>query len=63
MLKRDISTDRRDTLGEEVRSFVMSVQTGAPPLVSGGEGRRALALAKKITENIQKGITDFVPAA
>ena len=63
LLTRDISTDRRDTLGEEVRSFVMSVQTGAPPLVSGGEGRRALALAQKITENIQKGITDFVPAA
>ena len=63
LLTRDISTDRRDTLAEEVRSFVMSVQTGTPPLVSGGEGRRALAVAQKITENIQKGITDFVPAA
>ena len=63
LLTRDISTDRRDTLLEEVRSFVMSVQTGTPPLVSGGEGRRALALAQMITENIQNGITEFVPAA
>jgi predicted dehydrogenase len=58
---QDISTDRCDTLNEEVRAFVRSVQTGARPLVSGLEGRRALALARIITENIEKGITDFVP--
>jgi predicted dehydrogenase len=63
LLMSDISTDRRDTLGEEVRAFVLSIQTGTQPLVSGIEGRRALALAQKITENIQKGITEFVPAA
>ncbi|HTP05298.1 MAG TPA: Gfo/Idh/MocA family oxidoreductase [Nitrospirota bacterium] len=60
---KDISTERRDTLGEEVRAFVLCIQTGVRPLVSGIEGRRALALAQKITENIQKGITEFVPAA
>jgi predicted dehydrogenase len=59
----DISTDRCDTLGEEVRAFVLSIQTGTCPLVSGIEGRRALALAQKITENIQKGIAEFVPVA
>jgi predicted dehydrogenase len=63
LLMSDISTDRRDTLGEEVRAFVLSIQTGTQPLVSGNEGRRALALAQKITENIHKGITEFVPAA
>jgi predicted dehydrogenase len=62
LVTKDISTERRDTLGEEVRAFVMSILTGARPLVSGIEGRRALALAQKITENIQKGITEFVPA-
>jgi hypothetical protein len=59
----DISADRRDTLGEEVRAFVLSVQTGQGPLVSGIEGRRALSLAQKITENIQRGIAEFVPVA
>jgi predicted dehydrogenase len=63
LLTSDISIGRKDTLGEEVRSFVMSVQAGTQPLVSGSEGRRALALAHKITENIQKGITEFVSAA
>ncbi len=59
----DIATERRDTLGEEVRAFVQCIQTGTQPLVSGREGRRALALAQKIAENIRKGITEFVPAA
>jgi predicted dehydrogenase len=63
LLTSDISTGRKDTLGEEVRTFVMSVREGKQPLVSGSEGRKALALAQKITENIQKGITEFVPAA
>jgi predicted dehydrogenase len=61
LLTQDISTDRRDTLNEEVRAFVRSVQTGARPLVSGLEGRRALALARIITQNIEKGIIGFVP--
>jgi len=58
---QDISTDRCDTLNEEIRAFVRSVQSGARPLVSGLEGRRALALARIITENIEKGIIGFVP--
>jgi len=57
----DISTDRRDTLNEEILAFVSSVQTGMRPLVSGSDGRRALALARTITECITKGITGFVP--
>ncbi|HSA77930.1 MAG TPA: Gfo/Idh/MocA family oxidoreductase [Nitrospirota bacterium] len=63
LVMNDISTERRDTLDEEVRAFVLSIETGTHPLVSGIEGRRALALAQKITENIQKGITEFVPVA
>ena len=58
---QDISTDRRDTLGEEVLAFVRSVQNNARPLVSGTDGRRALALARLITENITKGMSGFVP--
>jgi len=63
LLTRDIPTSRSDTLGEEVRAFVQSIQTGTRPLVSGNEGRRALALAQIITENIQKGISKFVPVS
>ncbi len=61
LIVQDISNDRRDTLREELRAFVLSVQGGIPPLVSGIEGRRALVLARTITENIEKGLTGFVP--
>jgi predicted dehydrogenase len=63
LVTQDISLERRDTLNEEIRAFVRSVQTGARPLVAGIEGRRALALARMITENIEKGITGFVQMA
>lgn len=62
LLVQDISSDRCDTLAEEIRAFVRSVRNGVRPLVSGIEGRRALALAKTITDTIEKGITGFVPA-
>jgi predicted dehydrogenase len=61
LVSQDISTDQCDTLNEEIRAFLRSVQTGSRPLVSGIEGRRALALARLITDNIEKGITEFVP--
>lgn len=56
----DISTDRNDTLAEEIRTFVESVRNKKQPLVSGAEGRRALALALKITDTLKKGIAGFV---
>jgi len=56
-----IETDRRDTLADEIRAFVKSVQEGTTPLVSGIEGRRALALATTIAGNITERITGFVP--
>lgn len=56
----DISTDRSDTLAEEIRTFVESVRNKKQPLVSGAEGRRALALALKITDTLKKGIAGFV---
>jgi predicted dehydrogenase len=63
LVAQDLSTDRRDTLNEEIQSFVKSVQSGTRPLVSGREGRRALALAGVITDTISRGITGFVPTA
>ncbi len=55
-----IATERRDTLREEIEAFVRSIRTGGRPLVSGVEGRRALALAQMISDNINKGIKQFV---
>jgi predicted dehydrogenase len=60
LIVQDISSGRCDTLQEEIKAFVQSVRGGVPPLVSGIEGRRALALARTITDNIEKGLTGFV---
>jgi predicted dehydrogenase len=61
LIAHDLATERLDTLSEEIRAFVRSVQNGTRPLVSGIEGRKALALALTITDNISKGISRFVP--
>ena len=57
----EISTERRDTLLEEIKSFLISIEQGARPTVSGAEGRNALALARLITHSIENSSTDFVP--
>lgn len=56
----EIPTERKDTLQEEVASFIRCVLQHERPLVSGIEGRNALALARLITRNIESGITAFV---
>ncbi len=61
MASEDISTDKRDTLNEEIKSFIQSIESKTRPLVSGAEARKALALAQAITTNIEKGVTAFVP--
>jgi len=43
-----------DPLKEEVKSFVQSVKNNKPPLVSGEDGRKALALALEINSCIKK---------
>jgi predicted dehydrogenase len=61
LASEDISLDRCDTLNNEIRAFLQCVRDKTQPLVSGREGRRALALAGMITETIKKGIAGFVP--
>ncbi len=61
LIARHLETIRRDTLADEIQAFIQSALDGTRPLVSGIEGRRALALAAAITENIMKGNTGFVP--
>jgi predicted dehydrogenase len=60
LIMSDISTEKRDTLREEILAFVRSSQAGSRPLVSGIEGRRALALALRISDNIHNNIKGFV---
>jgi len=57
----DISLERRDTLLEEIKAFVKSVEQKTRPVVSGVEGKRALALAQIITCAIEQGVAGFVP--
>ncbi len=61
LVSEDISTDKRDTLNEEIKAFIQSIEDKSRPLVSGAEARKALALAQAITTNIEKGVTAFVP--
>lgn len=56
----EIYTERRDTLMEEIKSFLNHVKTGTRPLVSGIEGKKALALALLITETVERGAPFFV---
>ncbi len=57
----DISVERRDTLLEEIKDFIGCVEQKTRPLVSGLEGKKALALAQLITRGIEQGISGFVP--
>jgi predicted dehydrogenase len=56
----EISTERRDTLLEEVRSFLSCIEHRSRPTVSGTEGKNALAMARLITHSIENKITEFV---
>jgi predicted dehydrogenase len=56
----ELPTERRDTLNEEIKAFLQCVQQRSRPLVSGVEGRTALALARLITKNIESGVAAFV---
>jgi predicted dehydrogenase len=61
LVSQDLTTTKADTLNEEIRAFLGSVRSGTRPIVSGSEGRRALALALTITDTINNGISGFVP--
>jgi predicted dehydrogenase len=61
LVTSELPSERRDTLLDEVRSFVDCIDNWKPPLVGGAEGRRALALARLITQCIENGSADFVP--
>jgi predicted dehydrogenase len=49
-----IPVGREEPLRAELVSFIHSVETGEPPTVSGVDGRDALKLALKITDEIKR---------
>ncbi|MBF0193843.1 MAG: Gfo/Idh/MocA family oxidoreductase [Magnetococcales bacterium] len=51
-----IPINKYDTLEAEIRSFCESVRQGTQPLVSGRDGRKALAVVTKIRESIAKSL-------
>ena len=57
----EIPTERRDTLFDEVNAFIRCIEQQSRPVVSGVEGKNALALARLISQSIEQGITGFVP--
>ncbi len=48
-----LQIEKREPLLAEIESFVTAVQTRTAPVVSGTEGRRALALATEVLEKIK----------
>ena len=51
-----IECEKKDPLNEEIKSFVKSARTGAPPAVSGLDGRRALDGAFKILKSLKQSM-------
>jgi predicted dehydrogenase len=45
---------KREPLVAELEAFIMAVRQGGPPLVSGAEGRHALALAVEVLSQIRE---------
>ena len=49
----------RDSLAEEISSFVHSVANSSQPVVTGKDGRRALKVTLDIIDQIKKGPNHF----
>ncbi|MBQ02113.1 MAG: hypothetical protein CL477_15690 [Acidobacteria bacterium] len=50
-----LDVPRGEPLERELADFVRGVRAGRPPLVSGVDGRRALALAQRVADVMEKG--------
>jgi predicted dehydrogenase len=62
MAQEDFAFDERDELRTEIEAFVAAVSGRGPALVSGGEGRRALALALEIGRLVHQRAAHFAAA-
>ena len=57
---QQISFSDTDVLEEELASFIEAVRTRRPPLVSGRTGRKALAVALKIMDQIDAALRRYL---
>jgi predicted dehydrogenase len=55
--------DDRDALRTEIENFVAAVRGGRPPLVSGEDGRKALALALEVSRLVRARLERFSAVA
>lgn len=53
IVKERIKLEKKEPLKLELKSFISSIQNGTKPLVSGEEGKRALAVAMDILKKIK----------
>jgi predicted dehydrogenase len=53
IVAQPLAVDKREPLLAEIESFLNAVQSRTPPVVSGEEGRRALALALEVLSKIK----------
>ncbi|OIP38813.1 MAG: UDP-N-acetyl-D-glucosamine dehydrogenase [Desulfobacteraceae bacterium CG2_30_51_40] len=58
--KETLFTDS-DPLADEIASFVRAVASRGKPVVTGRDGRKALAVALQIIGQIERGIKDYQP--
>lgn len=56
----DITVEKKDAIFEELKSFLDSISTGKPPVVSGSDGLRALELAERIQQAARAKRTETV---
>jgi len=59
LVDEEIDIDKKDSLLEEIRSFVDSCIEGRAPLVTGEAGKRALVVAERIQESVKKSMARF----
>lgn len=60
LTSKKIGFPGRDPLADEIESFVDAVTRGSKPVVSGHDGRRALAYALEIIRQIEEGTRGFI---
>ena len=53
ILKKKLKIEKREPLKQELKSFIASIQNNTRPVVSGREGKMALAVAMDILEKIK----------
>lgn len=59
LVDEEIGIDKRDSLMEEIRHFLECSSTGATPLVSGADGKKALEVAQRIQESARVARANF----